>query len=231
MIVRGSVNYRYIYNVGSEIDVSRIERVAKLIRPVGFEYTELMPNYITADPSPLLITTDSEVAEVRGIRQETVMVVAGAKAYEVGAISVTVSAPLDGESKENLTKHSSPTLVLSGRALQVKDLALWAVKTVLSDIGPYVSNLRMTTEPEEYTVFCVESAPLDGTADEMLARILTGDTSGPQMPQSQIASTQVQDVVLRGRRGVHRLELCAGGGPIRGLRRPACDRAGQPPAS
>ena len=189
MIVRGSVNYLYIYDVGSEIDITQVERVAKLTKPVGFEYTKLMPNYITVSPSPLLITADSEVAEVQGIRQGTVEVAVAAKAYEVGAISVTVSIPLDGESLENLTKYSSPTLVLSGRTFQVKDLALSTVKKVLSDIGPYVNNLRMTTEPEEYTTFCVDCAPLDGTADEMLAKILTGDTSDTQMSQSQIAST------------------------------------------
>ena len=231
MIDRESVNYLYICDVGSEIDISRIERVPKLTKPGGFERTKLMPNYIKADSSPLLITADSEVADVRGTRQETVRVAVGAMAYEVGAISVTVSTPLDGEFPENLAKYSSPILVLSGRTLQVKDLALSAVKTVLSDIGPHVSNLRMTAEPDVYTVFCVDSAPLDGTAGEMLASVLTGDTSGTQMSQSQIASAQVQDVVLRGRRRVHRLELRAGGGPVRGPRRPACDRAGQPPAS
>ncbi|MDG7003597.1 MAG: hypothetical protein JRN56_06840, partial [Nitrososphaerota archaeon] len=189
MIAKGSVNYLYIYDVGSEIDIAQIERVAKLTKPVGFEYTKLMPNYIAVNPSPLLITADSEVAEVQGIRQDMVKVAVAAKSYEVGAISVTVSVPLDGESLENLTKYSSPTLVLSGRTFQVKELALSTVKKVLSDIGPYVTNLRMTTEPEEYTTFCVDSAPLDGTADEMLAKILTGDTSSTQMSQSQIAST------------------------------------------
>lgn len=63
------------------------------------------------------------------------------------------------------------------------------LKKALEKIGPYITDQRMSTEPEEYTTFCVEAAPLDGSADQVFAKLLTGDSSPSPMSPMQIAST------------------------------------------
>lgn len=77
----------------------------------------------------------------------------------------------------------------------------------------------MTPEPEEYTTFCVGAAPLDGSADETSAKILTDDKKEPKSksvrtrtllkrgsPSTEILkASKGFDLVVIGSRGFGRL--------------------------
>ncbi len=171
----GEIHYLYIYDVGNEIELSKVEKVMnKLTRMVGLTFTRLMPKYIAIKPAPLLVNLGVRKLDFFGKEREVDVIV---KLYEVGAISVTLVVPFE-EELEQLIKYNTPKVKYRDTDTDLKKFCDELVGRVLDSIRESVkAAAKVSAVPEEYVSFCIRTLETKQTVDKFVSenkKVLTG---------------------------------------------------------
>jgi len=117
MKVKGDVHYLFIYDIGDEIELSKVEKVMnKLTQVVGLTQTRLRPDYISIKPAPVLVDLGTRTVEFFNKTKEVKIIV---KMYEVGSISVTIVVPFDNDF-EDLLNYNQPKMSYKGKETTLK---------------------------------------------------------------------------------------------------------------
>ncbi len=154
MRARGEIVYFFIYDVAEEIDVSKVAKVMdKLPISVALEYRRVMPRYISIDPAPVLVDLGKRRIEAFGREVEVGI---QSKIYAVGAISISIRMPFDGN-MEDLVQYSSEfTVKYQEEEWDLRNMSKAMVQQIMENVKEFINPLqRFDTVPEEYSVFCI----------------------------------------------------------------------------
>jgi hypothetical protein len=152
--------YLYIYDLGGEVDPSRIRDLVRAT-PTERWRSLLAPEFVKISPSPLSMDLGNYGASVRG---SSVRVSLEARIYSIGAISIIARVPIRC-SFEELVDYSSPKglqVEYGDRPHALGEFAREHFERVSQTIKPYITaTYPREEEPEEYTVFCIKSIGAD----------------------------------------------------------------------
>jgi anti-anti-sigma regulatory factor len=166
MKVKGEIHYLYIYDVGDEIELSKVEKVMnRLTQIVGLTYTRLTPKYITIKPAPLLVNLGTRNMEFFGKEKQVSVVI---KIYEVGVISITLVVPVE-EEFEDLIKYTTPKVKYRNKEVSLRNFSEEIVEKVVESIKDHIYGIRASSIPGEYTTFCINFIETKQTMDKFVS--------------------------------------------------------------
>ena len=153
MKVKGDVHYLFIYDIGDEIELSKVEKVMnKLTQVVGLTQTRLRPDYISIKPAPVLVDLGTRTVEFFNKTKEVKIIV---KMYEVGSISVTIVVPFDNDF-EDLLNYNQPKMSYKGKETTLKTFSDDILEKILESIkGDVEVPENKGFETEDYVTFCI----------------------------------------------------------------------------
>jgi len=144
MQVEGEMAYLFIYDLGGEVDPSKIAEIIRAT-PTRSWHSLSAPQFVNISPSPISTDLGTYSASVSGSPAQVSL---EARLYSIGAMSVVARVPIRCPF-EKLVDYSSHAL---------GDFAQQHFEKLSQTIKPYITaTYPREEEPEEYTVFCIKS--------------------------------------------------------------------------
>ncbi len=153
-MVKGEVVFQHLYDIGMEIDLSKVEKVSnRLPAEQEFKTEKVTPKYITLHPAPLILKLNPLKAKVF---DSEVQIKRSVRIYSVGAISIELRVPFSCPLHE-LTQYAHAFDIEVGErrttVFGISDEACEKIKSSLG--GCIISPHAEHGVPEDYTVFCI----------------------------------------------------------------------------
>ena len=156
MQVEGEMAYLFIYDLGGEVDPSKIAEIIRAT-PTRSWHSLSAPQFVNISPSPISTDLGTYSASVSGSPAQVSL---EARLYSIGAMSVVARVPIRCPF-EKLVDYSSPRGIeveSEERPHALGDFAQQHFEKLSQTIKPYITaTYPREEEPEEYTVFCIKS--------------------------------------------------------------------------
>jgi hypothetical protein len=191
MEFQGTVSYLYLYDIGDEVDVSALEKAKPQTEFETIAFGRVHPKYISIRPAPILMRFEPMVMKVFGVEA---LIEVTARIYAVGAVSVTLKVPVKG-TLEDLIKYNSLQFVEDGVRKDAQSICRNILDGIIPGIEPFVEDLNVSKEPEEYTTFSLK--PVSGAVDVKafiqehqagLASMLRGESLVQALSEEEMAA-------------------------------------------
>ena len=183
-MVKGEVVYKYLYDVGGDIDLKKVERIynrlpAELVLKTG----KVVPKYIKLFPPPLTVSLSPVRGKVFG---REVSIRKTIRVYSVGAVLTEFRVPFDCGLRD-LISFASLELEINGRKTTLSEMSRESFGRVLVNLkGCIKKQYEMDEVPEEYTVYCVAERISIGKNKRAIAAILRGEKKVEKLTEEGI---------------------------------------------
>ncbi|MGQ0536496.1 MAG: hypothetical protein ACT4PT_10535 [Methanobacteriota archaeon] len=187
--MRGEVVYQFVFDAGGRIDVDKIGRVLEespLFADVDVE--KAAPPYISL-PRPLTVRFEP-VHLATSAGPLTIGVVA--KLFDIGAVSITLRAPVEGNDIPDLVRYFQPRVRAAEGEIRLDQYAQALYFRIIESIrGALVEPYGVYPEPEGYTVFCLTEPPVpaaklfDARANE-IAALLSNEPDADRLSHEEV---------------------------------------------
>ncbi len=191
--MKGDVIYYFIYDLGGEVELSRVGQVLDE-HPI-FEHIETLktsPRYVDF-PKPLTLRLPRERRDTTLGRLSFDVQV---RVFAIGAASFQLRASFDVPSLADLTPYGDLRIVLpTGAEVPIESLTRDLFHRLQDGIGDaIVEEYALEAEPESYVVYAVRDlAPLDvGALIHKERRAIAGLLAGESRPE-RLSSDEVED--------------------------------------
>lgn len=188
-MVRGEVVFQHLYDVGMEIDLSKVEKISNRL-PEEQELTteKVTPKYITLHPAPLIVKLNPLKAKVFG---RELQIKRSVRIYSVGVIAIDLRVPFDSALAELIQYSHSFDIEAGDRketVFGISDGLCGKIKKSLA--GCIESPHANHGVPEDYTVFCVSGCDKPGEFLERnkktIAAILRGEKKVDKLSREEV---------------------------------------------
>ncbi|MEM2896475.1 MAG: hypothetical protein QXG01_02695 [Candidatus Bathyarchaeia archaeon] len=167
MKVSGEIVYIHIYDIGGDIEVTKLEKIMnRLPEYQGLKHERTMPKYISITPSPIFVNLGKRKVKVL---EKEFEVTVQTRIYSIGALTVILRFPFSDEFEE-LIKYSSPFKVIyQGREMDLQRLSGIFAKKIVEDMKESITPYYQAEEkPELYTIFCISSIQNGNSPNEFI---------------------------------------------------------------
>ncbi|MCW1296845.1 MAG: hypothetical protein OH319_04140 [Candidatus Parvarchaeota archaeon] len=157
MKVSGEIVCIYLYSVGSEIDISKVEKILnRLPQFFGLKSDRAMPEYIELGWPPIFVDLGKRKMKIFDKEEEFRINV---RIYNIGAISILFKMPFSCEikellkfSKEFVFKYGGKKTSFREMSKQIKDRTEESLKEYIKPIYEATKSIEI---PETYKIFCI----------------------------------------------------------------------------
>lgn len=187
-IIKGEVIFQYLYDLGGDIDLSKVETIyGKMPSEHVIETTKTTPKYISLKSALLTCTLNPLKAKVFGQQLD---IKKSLRVYSVGAVAIEYRIPFSGTIDE-LILFSIPFQVQIGKKSthlreDSEETKRTAKKNIATAIGEQYEEDK---EPEEYTVFCITKKVNSLNDRRTITALIRGEKDPSKLSKEEVADT------------------------------------------